>query len=196
MAPYVRARLRRRHRRHTRLTGRGAAAAAAAAIVLAAAAHSAPGSAARAHRANAGRGRGVVAAAIGYARAQLGRPYVWGGTGPAGDPPSPGFDCSGLVMMAYRAAGIGLPRTSQQQWAAGPQVGTPRRGDLVFFAGADGTPAAPGHVGLVVDPARHRMIEAYATGFPVRVSTFGLPTSPPGDQSPAGFTRPGARVRS
>jgi cell wall-associated NlpC family hydrolase len=127
----------------------------------------------------------VVAAVIGYARAQLGKPYVWGGTGPGG------FDCSGLVMMAYRAAGITLPRTSQQQWAAGPQVATPRRGDLVFFAGADGTPTAPGHVGLVLGP--HRMIEAYSAGFPVRVSTFGLPSSPPGDGQPAGYTDPASR---
>jgi hypothetical protein len=34
------------------------------------------------------------------------------------------------------------------------------------------------------------MIEAYATGFPVRVSTYGQPSSPPGDQVVAGFTRP------
>src|SRR5215469_1794627 len=52
----------------------------------------------------------VVATAIGYAEQQLGKPYLWGGTGPDA------FDCSGLVMMAYRAAGINLQRTSQDQW--------------------------------------------------------------------------------
>ena len=40
---------------------------------------------------------------------------LWGGTGPDA------FDCSGLAMMAYRAAGLTIPRTSQQQWAAGPR---------------------------------------------------------------------------
>ena len=73
----------------------------------------------------------AVAAAIAFAREQLGKPYLWGGTGPDA------FDCSGLVMMAYRAAGISIPRTSQQQWAWGPQVPASqvKPGDLVFFAG-------------------------------------------------------------
>jgi hypothetical protein len=60
--------------------------------------------------------RCVVAAAILYAAAQLGKPYVWGGTGPVG------YDCSGLVMMAYRAAGVSLPRTTFQQVYAGTAV--------------------------------------------------------------------------
>jgi cell wall-associated NlpC family hydrolase len=58
-------------------------------------------------------------------------------------------------------------------------AGKVQAGDLVFFAGSDGTPAAPGHVGLVV--GKNLMIEAYATGFPVRVSAFGTAQSPPGD---------------
>ena len=126
----------------------------------------------------------AAAAAIAYARAQLGKPYLWGGTGPDA------FDCSGLVMMAYRAAGIGIARTSQDQWATESHVSSPQPGDLVFFAGADGTAASPGHVGLVVDPARHLMIEAYATGYPIWYSQFGTPGSPPGDQDPAGYTDP------
>ena len=49
-------------------------------------------------------------------------------------------------MTAYRAAGLDIPRTSQQQWAWGPQVSASQvqPGDLVFFAGADGTVASPG----------------------------------------------------
>jgi peptidoglycan DL-endopeptidase CwlO len=126
----------------------------------------------------------TVATAISFAEAQLGKPYQYGGTGPDA------YDCSGLVMMAYRAAGVYIPRTSQEQWAWGPQVPASQvePGDLVFFAGADGTPTAPGHVGLVM--GKGTMIEAYATGYPIRVSTYGQPSSAPGDQVVVGFTRP------
>jgi cell wall-associated NlpC family hydrolase len=56
------------------------------------------------------------------------------------------FDCSALTMMAYRSAGIAIPRTSQEQWAAGPYVppGQEKPGDLVLFPGSDGTAQAPG----------------------------------------------------
>jgi cell wall-associated NlpC family hydrolase len=88
-------------------------------------------------------------------------------------------------MMAYRTAGIEIPRTSQQQWAAGSPITSSQvqPGDLVFFAGADGTPAAPGHVGLVIGSGL--MIEAYATGFPIRIAPYA-------DRDPIGFTRPWA----
>ena len=61
-------------------------------------------------------------------------------------------------MMAYRAAGTGIPRTSQQQWAFGKQIPASQAqpGDLVFFAGSDGTMTAPGHVGIVI--AGHDMM--------------------------------------
>ena len=61
-------------------------------------------------------------------------------------------------------------------------------GDLVFFAGADGTVKAPGHVGLVI--SKNTMIEAYATGTPVRVSAFGTAQSPPGDGAVVGYAQP------
>jgi len=127
-----------------------------------------------------------VAAVIAFARQQIGKPYLWGGTGPDA------FDCSGLMMMAYRAAGVDIPRTAELQWAWGPQVpaGHEQPGDLVFFAGSDGTPANPGHVGLVI--GAHLMIEAYATGFPIRISAFGTSKAAPGDTVPVGFTRPWA----
>jgi len=118
-----------------------------------------------------------VPSVIAYAEHQLGKPYLWGGTGPDA------FDCSGLVMMAYRAAGIDMPRTSQQQWLWGPRVSPSqvRPGDLVFFAGSDGTQTSPGHVGLVIGGGM--MIEAYATGFPIRIAPYR-------DRNPVGFTRP------
>jgi peptidoglycan DL-endopeptidase CwlO len=129
---------------------------------------------------------GAAGKVLAYAAAQLGRPYVFGATGPDA------YDCSGLAMMAYRAAGITIPRTSQQQWAYGRQIpaSQARPGDLVFFAGSDGTPTAPGHVGIVVNPATHAMIDAYATGFDVEYDTYGLPASKGGLSPVVGFTRP------
>jgi peptidoglycan DL-endopeptidase CwlO len=128
----------------------------------------------------------AVATAIDFAQQQLGKPYLWGGTGPEA------FDCSGLMMMAYRQAGIYIARTSQAQWATEQHVPASqvRPGDLVFFAGSDGTPTAPGHVGMVIGGGK--MIEAYATGYPIRISTYGKPTSAAGDQTVVGFTNPWA----
>jgi cell wall-associated NlpC family hydrolase len=119
----------------------------------------------------------AVAAAIAYAEQQLGKPYLWGGTGPDA------FDCSGLVMMAYRAAGIDIARTSQVQWTTEQRIPASQvqPGDLVFFVGADGTPTSPGHVGLVI--GNGQMIEAYATGFPIRIASYT-------NRDPIGFTQP------
>ena len=120
-----------------------------------------------------------AATAISFAEQQIGKPYQWGATGPDA------YDCSGLVMMAYRAAGIYIPRTSQQQWLWGPRVrpSQAQPGDLVFFAGGDGTVKAPGHVGIVIGGGL--MIEAPAPGLAVRVTLYT-------DQNPVGFTRPWA----
>jgi cell wall-associated NlpC family hydrolase len=123
----------------------------------------------------------TVAAAIAYARGELGKPYQWGATGPDA------FDCSGLTMMAYRSAGVSIPRTSQQQWVWGPRVpaGREQPGDLVFFAGSDGTRASPGHVGMVI--GHGLMIEAFATGFPIRIAPYT-------GRGAVGFTRPWAHA--
>jgi cell wall-associated NlpC family hydrolase len=86
-------------------------------------------------------------------------------------------------MSAYRTAGLNIPRTSEQQWLFGPRIPESQAepGDLVFFAGSDGTRASPGHVGIVIGGGK--MVEAYATGFPIRISTYT-------DRDPVGFTRP------
>jgi cell wall-associated NlpC family hydrolase len=64
-----------------------------------------------------------------WARTQYGKPYIWGGTGPGG------YDCSGLVMMAYRHAGINLPRTTYQMLSSWHlvRVSRPQKGDLAFY---------------------------------------------------------------
>jgi peptidoglycan DL-endopeptidase CwlO len=170
-----------------------ARAVAATVIVLAAAGLAkAPAAAVGGHDGGAG-GRSAHAShavheAIRYAKDQIGKPYIWGG--PTWPGTSGGFDCSGLVMEAYSHAGISLPRTSQDQWARGVKVTDPQPGDLVFFAGADGTPSAPGHVGLVIGD--HRMVQAYTTGTNVMISSFGRPSSLGGLQTPVGYTRPTA----
>jgi cell wall-associated NlpC family hydrolase len=107
-----------------------------------------------------------VVIAIDYAIAQLGKPYVWGGIGPTG------FDCSGLVMQAYRAAGFDLPRTTYEQVYSGQPVYEPSQlepGDLLFAEGSDPGPAgAPGHVGMYVGD--DLVIDAPHTGASVEVT--------------------------
>jgi peptidoglycan DL-endopeptidase CwlO len=77
--------------------------------------------------------------AVAFAYAQLGKPYVWGATGPDS------FDCSGLVMTAWASAGVSVPRDTYQQWAALPHVpmSAIQPGDLIFFD-------AIGHVAIYV----------------------------------------------
>ncbi|MFI8966660.1 NlpC/P60 family protein [Streptomyces sp. NPDC053493] len=70
-----------------------------------------------------------AAAAVIAARSAIGKPYVWGATGPSA------FDCSGLMVWSYRQAGIGLPRTSQAQRHAGRRIplSQAQPGDLVTY---------------------------------------------------------------
>lgn len=105
-----------------------------------------------------------------YAQAQLGKPYLWGGTGPDG------YDCSGLTVMAYRAAGITLPRTSETQWTAGQPVPADQLqpGDLVFFNPGEQVAGLPGHVGIYL--GNGLMINAPHPGAAIRIeptATFG-----------------------
>lgn len=109
----------------------------------------------------------AVVTAINFACGQLGLPYQWGGNGPQlGDK---GFDCSGLTMAAYSAAGISLPRTAQTQYNAGPLLpsGQPLLpGDLVFY----GTPGNVHHVGLYIGAGK--MVHAPDFGQPIQVSDY------------------------
>ncbi|MGW6565947.1 NlpC/P60 family protein [Streptomyces sp. NPDC054975] len=113
-----------------------------------------------------------AAQAISFARDQIGKPYVWGATGPSA------YDCSGLTQAAWRAAGVSLPRTTYTQINAGQRVSRSELapGDLVFFY------SGISHVGLYVGGGQ--MIHAPRPGAPVRVA--------PIDEMPfAGATRVG-----
>lgn len=122
--------------------------------------------------------RGPVAApgsraarAVAFAYSALGKPYVWGATGPSS------FDCSGLTQAAYRSAGVSLPRTTYTQINSGQRVSRSELapGDLVFFY------SGISHVGIYV--GNGRMIHAPHPGAPVRLAPIG--------QMPfAGATRP------
>jgi len=109
-------------------------------------------------------GRGAIALRTAYA--QLGKPYAWGGSGPGS------FDCSGLTMYAWAAAGVALPHSAGMQMAYGIPV--PRSalqpGDLVFF----GAPVS--HVGIFV--SGDTIIGAPTFGDVVRfqsISGMGMP---------------------
>ena len=92
--------------------------------------------------------------AVAFAYAQLGKPYVWGATGPGS------YDCSGLVQAAWASAGVSIPRVTYDQWAALPHVSASsiQPGDLLFYEGE-------GHVTMYVGDGY--MIDAPQTGLDV-----------------------------
>ena len=132
----------------------------------------------------------AAGAAVDWALAQVGTPYVWGG-----ETPGIGFDCSGLVQAAYRAAGINLPRTAQDQYDAGPRLppgALLEPGDLVFFGGG---PQDVTHVGIYVgaEDGQAVMVDAPHTGAYVRVEPFPTTVGAPwGTDVVVGFTQPTA----
>ncbi|MBM7437141.1 C40 family peptidase [Streptomyces sp. HB132] len=99
-----------------------------------------------------------AAQAVDFAYGALGKPYVWGATGPSS------FDCSGLTQAAWRAAGVSLPRTTYTQINAGQRVSRSELapGDLVFFY------SGVTHVGLYIGGGQ--MIHAPRPGAPVRIA--------------------------
>jgi resuscitation-promoting factor RpfA len=100
--------------------------------------------------------------ATAFARAQLGKPYVFGAEGPHS------FDCSGLTQAAWKAAGISIPRTSQAQSARLARVSLSKiqPGDLVIYTSGGGERS--GHVAMYVGEGK--IIEAARPGTLVRTA--------------------------
>ncbi|WBB66787.1 C40 family peptidase [Micromonospora sp. WMMD812] len=94
---------------------------------------------------------GQAGVAVRYAYGAIGKPYVWAGEGPHG------YDCSGLTLAAWRAAGRSLPHNARMQWGAVAHIGRGdlRPGDLIFYRGL-------GHVALYIGDGQ--VIDAPSAG--------------------------------
>ncbi|WP_327086054.1 C40 family peptidase [Nonomuraea sp. NBC_01738] len=105
-----------------------------------------------------GSASGNAALVLRFAFAQVGKPYVYGGTGPGG------YDCSGFTQASWRAGGVTLPRTTWQQWAWGAKRKVDMKdlqpGDLIFSEGL-------GHVTIYA--GNGRIVHAPQTGDVIKV---------------------------
>lgn len=103
----------------------------------------------------------AAAAAIQFALGEQGKPYVWGATGPDS------YDCSGLMLRAYEAAGITLPRVSRNQYKAGAMlpVEEAQPGDMLFWAYDPTNPTTIHHVAMYLGDGK--IVEAQQSGVPV-----------------------------
>nr|CTQ97792.1 Putative secreted protein [Kibdelosporangium sp. MJ126-NF4] len=101
---------------------------------------------------------GDVGSVLRYALAQIGRPYVWGAVGPNS------FDCSGLMLTAYRVAGVNLPRVSIQQATVGQSIprNEVRAGDMIFYY------SPVHHVAMAIDG--NRAVHAPSSGQNVKIA--------------------------
>ncbi|MGJ7439875.1 NlpC/P60 family protein [Aquipuribacter sp. MA13-6] len=101
-----------------------------------------------------------VATVLGFACAQMGKPYKWGGSGPGS------YDCSGLTSAAWSQVGVSLPHSSRAQAGMGTRVsrGDLRPGDLVF------TYSPISHVGIYI--GGNRMVAAPSAGDVVKIQNL------------------------
>jgi cell wall-associated NlpC family hydrolase len=113
------------------------------------------------------------AAAVRFALAQVGEPYVFGAEGPDT------WDCSGLMQKAWAAAGVRIPRVTGDQVRAGVAVGSlaaMEPGDLILIPGSNGTMSRPGHVGMYIGlggDGKQYLVNAPRTGDVVKVIPVG-----------------------
>ena len=110
----------------------------------------------------------AVSVAIRYALDQIGKPYVWGATGPDS------YDCSGLVQRSYAMAGVALPRTSREQARVGTAVELPDLlpGDLLFWAYNPSDLATVHHVAMYLGDGK--IVQSPQPGEFVEVTTMWL----------------------
>jgi cell wall-associated NlpC family hydrolase len=106
-----------------------------------------------------GRGGKIVS----FAYAQIGKPYVWAADGPGS------YDCSGLVLAAYRSVGISLPHNAAQQWGRVSHISRSALspGDLVFYSGL-------GHVAIYIGSGK--VIHAPQAGENVSIASVDMMT--------------------
>lgn len=108
-----------------------------------------------------------AAAAITFAATQIGKPYIWGGTGT--NNAAAGYDCSGLTQAAYKYAGVDIPRVATAQYSEGGKVELKSLlpGDLTFY----GNPAFAHHVAIYLGTVRGvpTVLNAPAPGEVVRL---------------------------
>ncbi|MEU5808139.1 MULTISPECIES: C40 family peptidase [unclassified Streptomyces] len=112
--------------------------------------------------------KGSAAAIVNFARAQVGKAYILGSTGPSA------YDCSGLVQAAYRQAGISLPRTSQPQSSYGTSVSLSalQPGDILYW----GPKGSAYHVAIYVGGGKFVGAQNPSTGIVERNLSYDRPT--------------------
>lgn len=110
----------------------------------------------------------LASRALAYAYAQLGKPYVWGAVGPYS------FDCSGLAMRAWEAAGVYLPHFAAFQYQASHPIGYSdlRPGDLLFWATDGGDSDTIYHEAIYI--GNQQMIQAPRSGENVEISPMWM----------------------
>jgi peptidoglycan DL-endopeptidase CwlO len=112
---------------------------------------------------------GGVESVLGFLKAQVGKPYVYGATGPSA------YDCSGLTRAAFSTVGVDLPRTSQDQSTVGTPVSVSevRPGDLLFWGGS----GSAYHVAVYLGDDQYVDAANPSKGVVIQKMSYYMPTS-------------------